>query len=327
MKLNSQIECESKVTILDTEVSVQKRKGVECAISSSYAPGIGDLICDAIECQFLSEEIHGYALADGCGFGYQSALVARKACEGFIAAFSDGSLTMRGIEMAQESIADSIAESAVSAGCKVCDFAGGATTFIGGILSRDGFSYVGVGDCRLFHLRKSVYEWKVIGDPLCQQRPDQQNISKCGGRLGYMGDLTNLCSGDLILEGGDVLILCSDGFHDNLNPQILKLTPKDVCGIDETWAELGQEGDSIRKDFSHRKLIEVIGDEPNAEKLIEYALSVTAEARQWNNDNPNSRCPPDVDGMPYLPGKCDHISVIVITAPHLDYYYPSCTIC
>ena len=93
----------------------------------------------------------------------------------------------------------------------------GETTFVGGALvplgadlrGKSAFAWYAVGDCSIFRKRG-----REVIDLLPQ--PAERDQRDPGGYLASQPDLKNLRSGLVPLEGGDLVIMTSDGFGDNL---------------------------------------------------------------------------------------------------------------
>jgi len=111
---------------------------------------------------------------------------------------------------------------------------------------------VNIGDCKCFIWKESTK--KVIDATLGNRNNlTTADIKDCGGRLGPYTekgepDLRNLDLNCAICEEGDIIILVSDGVHDNLDPQQIGIPPYKLLGAEalsigpETkWADLDGE--------------------------------------------------------------------------------------
>ena len=77
-------------------------------------------------------------------------------------------------------------------------------------------------------------------------RQNIANAADCGGRLGptmagLAPDLRNLSIYFSRVDLGDVVVLCSDGVHDNLDPLHMGLSPSDLGLNCETWDAIQDE--------------------------------------------------------------------------------------
>jgi len=92
------------------------------------------------------------------------------------------------------------------------------------------FVGVSVGDCKAFHY--SVRK-KIVTDITAGNRGAKNEISDPGGRIGpYLNndepDLRNLRALFWPCEEGDLILVTSDGVHDNLDPEVLGRTVKEL---------------------------------------------------------------------------------------------------
>lgn len=290
----------------------------------------GDPICDSFFLRVYSNRVV-CALADGCSWGNRPLEAARVACKAFMdymtARMDDivdvqecGHCLLRAFDKASREIIvgkDDIWDA-------------GTTTLIGGVLleledNKWGFLCVSVGDCKAF--RYSIKNKEVI-DVTQGNRRNLTNPSDPGGRLGpYLEngspDLRNLKIYFVECVPNDLLILVSDGVHDNLDPQHLGKEPKDFNIGSESWEEAEKEfpveseraKNNFRKEIV-RELISSVDKNDGvpspkllAEKVLDHCKTVTEMGRVWMQENPTKRLPPD-----YIryPGKMDHSSCVVL---------------
>lgn len=136
-----------------------------------------------------------------------------------------------------------------------------------------------------------------------------------------------------------MILIVSDGVHDNLDPQILGVSPKDLdnktYGDVADWKSFENDGDvekiktahmqklmlddlilggeedrKIRsKIFSHGEEESVLSPENITNRIMKYCLHVTGKGRQWMEQNPKEKLPMDYSSFP---GKMDHATVIVV---------------
>lgn len=145
-------------------------------------------------------------------------------------------------------------------------------------------------------------------------------------------DLRNLSLYTCFVEEHDLIILVSDGVHDNLDPQVLGKSPKDIVEntafpVDE-WSQIEKEDqveklktlymcklmlDSVEgRDEDISKLRSKISSSSLSEsdevdltsplritnRLMKHCLQVTSKGREWMEQNPKDRLPSDYTAFP-----------------------------
>eukprot|EP00009_Paramoeba_aestuarina_P010069 CAMPEP_0201542768 /NCGR_PEP_ID=MMETSP0161_2-20130828/72214_1 /ASSEMBLY_ACC=CAM_ASM_000251 /TAXON_ID=180227 /ORGANISM="Neoparamoeba aestuarina, Strain SoJaBio B1-5/56/2" /LENGTH=263 /DNA_ID=CAMNT_0047950447 /DNA_START=621 /DNA_END=1409 /DNA_ORIENTATION=- len=112
-----------------------------------------------------------------------------------------------------------------------------------------GYCFVSVGDCKAFAFSQKK---RMFMDITCGNRLTSRDPTDPGGRLGpsstngkmeesgVLPDLRNLSLYFHEFEEGDLLLLMSDGVHDNLDPQILGYSPLSFGIPCESWDVLGE---------------------------------------------------------------------------------------
>jgi len=148
-----------------------------------------------------------------------------------------------------------------------------------------------------------------------------------GGRLGpFVGrsgepDLRNLHVYFALCEPGDMIIVMSDGVHDNLDAYSLGITPHaaGIPGVQPTqdWKDVNDKDIGRHKSvFMCRRLEEILKDvEPHdaahiVQRFIDTSMRITESSRKFMNDFPNRKLP--IDYVAY-PGKMDHATVVCLT--------------
>ena len=153
------------------------------------------------------------------------------------------------------------------------------------------------------------------------------DASDCGGRLGPAGpegqpDLRNLNLYYQECTAGDIVLIVSDGVHDNLDPSSLHISPsmvqeqllpeesRDPSLVDVEWSELNQDKGSALKDLymTHLLKSEISSLEKKTaatmtQQLLAYCSKVISSSRTWMEENPGKRLPVDSDEFI---GKMDH---------------------
>lgn len=180
------------------------------------------------------------------------------------------------------------------------------------------FVCASIGDCKIYHYSAST---KTFSDITYNNREDSLDPSDPGGRLGPFGktaapDLRNLDLYSTVCCKGDLIICVSDGVHDNLDPQLLGITPSELSIKDyTTWEEVPPSVACIVKSKFALRLLNILHndiDEPLTAKrsvniLINHALKVTSTTREWAQLNPRFKLPEDYRKFP---GKVDHTTCV-----------------
>ena len=90
--------------------------------------------------------------------------------------------------------------------------------------------FANIGDCKAFAYRAKTNKIEEITKDTRKESPS--DVCDCGGRLGpYINDGPDLRNLKLFLTPfsvGDYLFVCSDGVHDNFDPEIQGKSPKDL---------------------------------------------------------------------------------------------------
>jgi len=204
------------------------------------------------------------------------------------------------------------------------------------------FVFVSIGDCKVFHFSAKSRE---INDLTLGNRKNVYDLKDCGGRLGpYVGDgapdLRNVAVDYTMCEENDLILMMSDGVHDNLDPQILGKLPKDIgpewSSIADWTSFPSEESAEAAKIQFMKKFLgdDVIGGGEEERKqrlkvcsfaapedegmyspsnittrLIKHCMEITGKSRQWMEQNPKDKLPNDY--VEY-PGKMDHTTCVAI---------------
>lgn len=314
---------------------------------------MGDPICDQFYVQSTGDSIVA-VLADGCNWGAgprKAAKTAALALGSFIkmylgrctnlAQFSEALIL--GMEYAAQKVAGG------------CDRIKPATTTVAGgtVLDispagfREKYAWVGVsvGDCKVFHYSART---RIIKDITENSRFDATDASDPGGRIGpYLAngrpDFRNLRICYRRCEKGDLIILATDGVHDNLDPQTLGESPRDWGLQYDSWDDANEKDpkgtqaaksqfmlDRLKKVISQQQQEDGQGEEGEKEKekererekdrempsplgvvrsLVENAVRTTQSSRKWMNEHPKEKLPSD---YVKFPGKLDHVTCVCI---------------
>lgn len=298
----------------------------------------GSPICDQL-CIERFENKTIVALADGCNWGKKPRDAAFKAsrtfCEfikrhlGEMATIQEaGKLFLQGVLQAHKRIIEGYDENWWDCG---------TTTLVGGCVletissfKRDGstwaFVCASVGDCKVFKISSKT---GLVSD-ISTTRAGNASVdaTDCGGRIGPFldggkPDFRNL---DLFYDSvneDDIVIVASDGLHDNLDPQSLGLNPSDIGLEGSSWTSEIEGLGAAKSKFMCEKISEIVFGQnvqtcservnldPNivTEKLIQYAITVTEKSKVFMETHPNQPLPSDYK---LYPGKLDHTSCVSI---------------
>jgi hypothetical protein len=309
----------------------------------------GDPICDRYKAHFFPNHVIA-VVADGCNWGFLPRQAGINASDAFARYLCNhhneirnvryaGSLVLRAFAMAQAAVIGTDPDTPT-----------GTTTLLGGIameLDEDdefanttttpsssstterpprwGFVYGSVGDCKAFHYSASEKQWQDITE---SNRQLSRDPTDCGGRLGRMTathgpDLRNFELGFFPCDAGDIIIIVSDGVHDNLDPQSLG-KPPNALGINaSSWDEVDlQESEVLKNKFRINLLKSLVGPSmpgglsPSSivETLLAYCQEINSAAVNWMCENPTKPLPKD-----YIryPGKMDHTTCLCFVVGRL----------
>jgi len=151
-------------------------------------------------------------------------------------------------------------------------------------------------------------------------------------------DLRNVTVYYTFCEENDLILVLSDGVHDNLDPHVLGKLPKDASqqyAHIPTWdafasdKETQEAKDIFMKNFLVNQLIlggegdekmrskvfsQPVPDEPLSPtsitgRIMKHCLNVTGRGREWMEQNPREKLPND---YVVYPGKMDHATAVVL---------------
>jgi len=219
----------------------------------------------------------------------------------------------------------------------------GTTTLLGGVIceiyknfvegSSWGFIGIGVGDCKAYHISFKESEIVVL-DITFGSRKESNDPSDPGGRLGpYLEghpDLRNLDLWFHPVHEGDFILLCSDGVHDNLDPELLGVKPEEL-GLEAIWTELPKEKlQQVKTEYSTKLISKIVEElisqkcnnnisllQPQdiCNKIISHAKKITKSSRTFMETNPSLELPHDFN---MYPGKLDHCTCTCIKVAKFD---------
>ncbi|KAH3766905.1 1-phosphatidylinositol 4,5-bisphosphate phosphodiesterase delta-4 [Pelomyxa schiedti] len=295
---------------------------------------LGSPICDRYHIAAFHDRL-AYCIADGCNWGNAPREAAIKVTNTFIRMVSDdisyikttkdaGFMMARGLICGNRSISE---------GMQIGETAG-TTTFLGGVLlpfpkttesggkgkSKWCSINLSLGDCKIFCWRSRENELVDIGGSA------RYNLDSTdpGGRLGpyrdfLKPDMRNFRVTHAEVFTGDLLLLMSDGVHDNFEPSLLGIRPKDVdpaLADFPTWEAACKAKSELTMGIAHsfmingltakiRTIIDEHGANPEmiVNSLLEHCVATTQSSREFVEENPKQKLPSDYT---MYPGKLDH---------------------
>lgn len=266
------------------------------------------------------------AVADGCNWGKRPQAAAKDAVSALAWYLTDKQEMIRDLQDAGHYLLRSFAEAhkKIVAG-KEDIWEAGTTTLIG-VLCLElepekegdptwGILCASVGDCKAFIASKTKRE---VSDVTTGNRNNVVDGRDPGGRLGpYVGqgwpDLRNLRLYFAPCEVGDMIVIMSDGVHDNLDPQTLGKIPADLHLPNKNWEELAHDNLlKIKAEYMRNTLKDIIfTDDPTpsqvTERLIAHCLEVTRKSREYMEQDAARKQPSDYIAYP---GKMDHTTCV-----------------
>lgn len=293
-----------------------------------------EVVCDQWHIRLLGNRIV-FALADGCNWGTKVRQAADAACRAIIDQVADRDVQsrIRDTMEARHYLLRSFSvahEHVVAAGA-------GTTTLLAGILmevdpNSDEWALVAasVGDCKALVYMQGIDR---CVDVTLGNRRNLRDARDPGGRLGdsdgqKQPDLRNLQSYFWPMRRNDILMLVSDGIHDNLDPESFGKSPVEIapnftanlqphlaaiCSKAKSWDDLDQDDtEKVKSGWMLSRLHSIIkAKEMNAKSvantLIDYAMTTTSPSRNFMEANPDK--PEPNDHVAY-PGKMDHVSCL-----------------
>uniref|UniRef100_A0A7S4I9M4 PPM-type phosphatase domain-containing protein n=1 Tax=Vannella robusta TaxID=1487602 RepID=A0A7S4I9M4_9EUKA len=294
----------------------------------------GEPICDQYKV-FLSPTNSLIAVADGCNWGRAPSIAAVKASKAFIDYMNKNrdlfKNTHRVARLSLEGLA--AAHNAIISGPYEEGQRIGTTTLLGGLLSKvilpghedtpeeelDDwvFVFASIGDCKAFL-------WQSRNKRIEELTPDSRgenflDASDCGGRIGpYIEggpDTRNLEVFMAPCVTGDTIIVCSDGVHDNFDPQMHGLQPKDLNVDREQWEECTpSQANAAKAEWRVNEMKRVMdSDDPTVEeiteKFVDYCFEMNTPAQKFMQEFLGKRLPNDYTRFP---GKMDHTTMVTI---------------
>lgn len=261
-------------------------------------------------------------LCDGCGWGMgarQAALTGSSTMQTFTEMRVKEAQTLKDIAsiqidallQAHQAIAT---EQAVEDGI-------GTTTVLQATIVGDKLVATSLGDCKLFLIRMNDMGAKTCFDLTADARNGSVDATDPGGRIGarfvanqtFIPQINNLSIAITTVNPGDIILLCSDGLGDLLDPECLGLTPGE-CGLEEAqWNKSLPHHAQKCSEMANQNLLNIIEDTTDlgeiSKKLQQYAARTTqkylTDITLYPNKNKFLRTKKE------HPGKPDHVSFIL----------------
>ena len=129
---------------------------------------------------------------------------------------------------------------------------------------------------------------------------------------------------------GDIIFVCTDGVHDNFDPQMNGLIPKDLkLPQYSTWNDIPhEEGNAVKSEWRTEKLQillkTTLGEfAPGcdidlklfSDTLVKHCEAMNQPAQKFMIENPGKRLPSDYQ---LFPGKMDHTTIVTIKVTELS---------
>ena len=297
----------------------------------------GDPNCDAFSFSLTADGCTLACLTDGCGWGTASSAastyVAKNVAQIVLSHSKQpinastrglGWLLLYAMTRVHVDLADR------------CDSGLGTTTALAGITVKlsDALQYapgtflrelfpderwyfisVSVGDCKAFLYSRTS---RQVTDITQGNRLNLSDPCDPGGRIGLsdanaLPDLRNLSLYSTPCVEGDIIVLLTDGIHDNFDPEFLGLPPSDFDMPVDSWSLVDQEIGQFTKQSFMEKIIaatinkcEVISPKTIVQALIDHSHVVSSRSRAFL-ENSKGRLPPD---HRLYPGKMDHSTCV-----------------
>lgn len=284
--------------------------GIQVFITEKQA-----ILADTVSISKSKRGYQCFAVADGCNWGERPRQAANLATVFAMMSLEqklekESKLTTRKIAKLQLETLSEVQNELVLKGEMV-----GETTMTLACIAETHLILASVGDSKVFVLRKTANGKLKCVDITEGSRRASRNASDPGGRLGGKNaDWRNLALAVVKLEPNDIIIGCSDGLHDNFDPEHLGLTPKELGYHETSWDLTKRHLVQLRQQTLNKNIVSVIeadeGKNSIADALINHVAKLTLKGKLFMMENPRASRP--VDYKTY-PGKDDHVSVVVFT--------------
>ncbi|GAB1218748.1 hypothetical protein ENUP19_0003G0035 [Entamoeba nuttalli] len=173
-----------------------------------------------------------------------------------------------------------------------------------------------VGDCKTFFIKNEQNVW-TTEDLTYGSRLHAIGSNDPGGRIGIQGtnkrmDIRNAMVYHKILKWNDIIMVCSDGIHDNLEPQTRGFSPNEIQPElgDIKWFKLKKEQiEEINRNYSLKFISEVASHAVSVHQfhkmMMDAIIGVIVDRKKYMEDHPNNAVPN------VFSGKLDHATLLL----------------
>lgn len=305
----------------------------------------GDPICDQFRVN-LYENRAIVCIADGCNWGPKVLEAATRACDEFVEQLHNALPTLTETKQSKAVLIAALQAAHLKIFEGKVDQDGhwwdvGQTTLLGGIIVpidkgtdrwSPSFEFIGitVGDCCAFVYTNG--QMQDASDGI--SRKSHADARDSGGRLGpatespesevlQLADLSNMSLFCVPCEEGDLVLLMTDGVHDNLDPQHLGKKPRDMpksmnlepvddwAGVTRAKAEAAKS--IFRIAFLEKQVEGAATPDELCSTLLDHCVKTTSASRKYMCENSGRIVPKDYVAFP---GKMDHSSCLAINVSH-----------
>jgi len=169
-----------------------------------------------------------------------------------------------------------------------------------------------IGDCKAFRICSKTR----VCTEITKGNRGSMDVRDPGGCIGNIRpDLRNLVLHTILCDEGDIILMMSDGVHDNMTPKAAGLSPSDLnlTVLNNEWGSL--KSDLPISGYMEQKILSLVGadkDKPLdvttcTRSLIEYCTDITGPLRELYSRP--GRFDPNYDWKKY-PGKVDHTTCL-----------------
>ncbi|KAN0037096.1 hypothetical protein ACTFIV_002428 [Dictyostelium citrinum] len=292
----------------------------------------GDPIADRYTCAVYNNRLIT-CLADGCNWGQKPKEAAQNASTAFIDYVISKNDDMTNVKEVGKILFNAFecAHKSIMLG-KDEFWEAGTTTLLGGVLLEINkgsdkwspqweFVCASVGDCKAYLLSQGE-----VTD-ITEGNRSNLDAKDCGGRLGPhleqgKPDLRNLNIFCASVYDEDIIMIVSDGVHDNLDPKHLGKTPNDMSKEfnlnGEKWTDVDFSKAQVAKNAFTASLLETLAADSTdpceiSNRILEHCWNTTVASRFFMENNAGKRLPEDYSRYP---GKMDHTSIICFKVGH-----------
>lgn len=193
-----------------------------------------------------------------------------------------------------------------------------------------------LGDCKIYRFCRDTEQ--II--EITSDDTTKISVRDAGGHLGIECVWDNLTGYFCPLDEGDFVICMTDGVHDNLDPETLKISPHKLGLNSESWKDVSpEEAHAVRRSFRETRISQILGLQMMSQyepktfspieittRILDYVQRITemlrsAEEkgailqRDWDIMHPDERVSLKneiIRSQRESPGKYDHSTCVTI---------------